>query len=686
MPLRRFSSRTSLLLAVLGAASVVAACSGDDGSVTSPADAGTDAQEPGRTDGGAEPTYDCANLDCDDGNACTVDTCDANKGCSHEARNGSMTFDPPVADFVTTNGAVTPQPFKALQSGVDVTQCVDWSLDDASIGTLNGSVFTPNGTFGGKATLSAKLGTTTSTLPITVTAIVQSNSGNLTDGDRTALDTPSATPDPSLDVTYPEDHTVFPLDVLSPLVQWNGGQANDLYRIQVKSRYFEAVDYVSAAPSSLCELADVVWQALGRSGQGAESDPATVTLTRSSANVTYAPATRTWHVAQGRLSGSVYYRELPGLGGGAPNGRLAVLRPDTGSATTVTGGGACNSCHSVSRNGRHLLSSFDSGPPFDLRLTDLTQAPPTTGPAGLGANVKGTFSAFNPAGDKALVSFDAANGTFSLSIVNLSNGQSVASDVLGSKCAEPSWSPDGSRIAAICGLQGGGWAFDHTGGSLRIGTVNADGVTIDSSTDLVLANAGQGRPSYPKFSPDSAFIAYSRTTTGSRSTGNGQLWLVAVDGSFNKQLTTISRGNHEYYPSFAPRRAGGYYWLAFTSKRSYGNTTIDKPQIWVAAIKDPPNETDPSRPAFYLRGQVASTMAYETDFAANVCVDDGATCSSGTDCCGGTCVVTTPGSTGTCGAQPAGACVAESNRCSKSSDCCGSAQACIDKVCQRTAL
>ena len=120
-------------------------------------------------------------------------------------------------------------------------------------------------------------------------------------------------------------------------------------------------------------------------------------------------------------------------------------------------------------------------------------------------------------------------------------------------------------------------------------------------------------PSYPKFSPDSAFIAHSRTTQGSRSTGNGQLWLAAADGSFDKQLAAVSQGNH-------------------------------------------------------------------------ACLDDGAACNTGTDCCEGTCVVTSPGAKGTCGAQPAGACVGDGDRCAKNSDCCGKARACVDEVCQRMAL
>jgi len=460
------------------------------------------------------------------------------------------------------------------------------------------------------------------------------------------------------------------------------GLAADVYRVQIKSRYFEATDYF--APGNVrpqFQVASKVWENLGKSGQGAESDPVTVSVTRLSDDVVYAPTLSTWHIAQGRLNAAAYYVEI------AASGSTSVKRLplETGSPATLLGSSPCSSCHSVSHDGKKLLASYDGNTPFPLRLTDLTTTPPTTGPARLGAAVTGTFSAFDPTGTRALISNDAANGTFSLSITDLSDGASLATNVLGNKCAEPAWSPDGSRIAAICDLTGGGWAFDANGGKLRVGTMNADGLTVASSSDLVASNDGTaGRPSYPKFSPDSSFVTYARTTAGSRSTGAGTLWLAAADGSFTKQLTVAGRGM-SYYPAFAPRRAGGYYWITFTSKRNDFIANGDR-HLWVAAIKDPPNEADPSRPAFFVSGQVEDAKSYEPNLAPLACVDDGAVCRWGTDCCSGTCVPTMSGAGGTCGAPAAGACVTDGNRCEATADCCGTKLACVDSVCQSTKL
>ncbi|HWO50964.1 MAG TPA: hypothetical protein VNN23_05170, partial [Ornithinibacter sp.] len=87
--------------------------------------------------------------------------------------------------------------------------------------------------------------------------------------------------------------------------------------------------------------------------------------------------------------------------------------------------------------------------------------------------------------------------------------------------------------------------------------------------------------------------------------------------------TAANEGALNYEPTVNPQAVGGYYWVAFTSRRLYGNVATINPwwsdprfkalagsqgptpkKIWVAAISaDPTENTDPSAPAFYLPGQ-----------------------------------------------------------------------------------
>ena len=97
-----------------------------------------------------------------------------------------------------------------------------------------------------------------------------------------------------------------------------------------------------------------------------------------------------------------------------------------------------------------------------------------------------------------------------------------------------------------------------------------------------------------------------------------------------------------FEPSFAPVAAGGYFWVVFTSRRTYGNIlTGDKTvvkQLWVAAIdQNPKPGVDPSHPAFHLTGQDEANLAMRGFWALDPCKGDGRGCASGTECCGGYC-------------------------------------------------
>ncbi len=166
-------------------------------------------------------------------------------------------------------------------------------------------------------------------------------------------------------------------------------------------------------------------------------------------------------------------------------------------------------------------------------------------------------------------------------------------------------------------------------------------------------------------------------------------------------------------PNMMPLPVGGYYWVVFTSRRAYGNTVapgraataqpFDVPaqdpwgsnagpsprkKLWVAAIDlnhaDAAN-LDPSHPAFYLSGQEAESANMRGFAALAPCVADGATCESGSDCCGGFCRQSGNDSSGApilkCVPPPVNMCSNVDEPCMTPADCCDPTNLCIGGRC-----
>jgi hypothetical protein len=161
---------------------------------------------------------------------------------------------------------------------------------------------------------------------------------------------------------------------------------------------------------------------------------------------------------------------------------------------------------------------------------------------------------------------------------------------------------------------------------------------------------------------------------------------------------------YNYEPTALPITIGGYSWVAFTSRRLYGNVATIDPfwsdpryqniatqptakKIWVAAISNSPTAgTDPSFPAFYLPGQELLAGNARAYFTLAACEAPGAPttanlCTSNLDCCGGT--ATPPTSvcqldppplanppTSHCVATSASSCVADGSSCTSDAQCC----------------
>ena len=242
---------------------------------------------------------------------------------------------------------------------------------------------------------------------------------------------------------------------------------------------------------------------------------------------------------------------------------------------------------------------------------------------------------------------------------------------------------------------------------------------LTSPRDLVQpgTDPSDGDITWPTVSPDGHWALYTRsngTVIDSRgsctsdgcdystrgdlyladtTTPNSEIRLASLDGDSYPFAAGARDLHYNYEPTFAPVAAGGYFWVVFHSRRTFGNvsTLTGAPattkQLWVAAIdQSPVPGKDPSHPAFRLEGQDLTTLNLRGFWALDPCKGDGQGCGSGTECCGGYCDASGDAGAPVCSAA-APVCAANGDKCTTTADCCGAATGttCINKVCSEPA-
>jgi hypothetical protein len=284
----------------------------------------------------------------------------------------------------------------------------------------------------------------------------------------------------------------------------------------------------------------------------------------------------------------------------------------------------------------------------------------------------------------------------------------------------PAWSPDGSAIAFV---QGTYPAMPDEWDAMAAGPLSV--VSFDATKspktfaekDLVAADdaagthaaKGQNVIAWPSFSPDGKWIVYQRgshpdtrgtvTAAGATYDNRPDLYLASVDTGEEIELSALNGTGYpfaagdrdrdfSFEPTFAPVPAGGYFWIVFTSRRTYGNLLTGGPnavkQMWVAAIDiNPTPGKDPSHAAFHLEGQDPTSLNMRGFWALTPCKADGMGCGSGTDCCGGYCDSSGGSGAGMCKSSTTSMCAEQGSHCDKASDCCASSQQveCVAHVC-----
>jgi len=303
---------------------------------------------------------------------------------------GTLSIKPSVASLTVTNAASPPsQTFTAslTKDGKTAPAPVTWSLSTYSLGTISsGGKFEPVGTVGGVVTVTASYGVLTASAKLTVTVhttanlsdvtlpdgtVISEDSSAITAADMTALsgtpsDADSGTP---TTLIYPYDKTVFPLGLLAPVAQFSAGSVPPVdFKISLDTTDFhwDGFGHVGNPMALQAAIPQNVWDgalasATGTGGSGA----VTMSLVKAAAGVAYGPAVTHLTIANGKLTGVIYYESYstdPIDGGadapGSTDFGLWAVKPGLVRPPQHLEPG-CVICHGVSANGSTLTNGTD---------------------------------------------------------------------------------------------------------------------------------------------------------------------------------------------------------------------------------------------------------------------------------------------------------------------------------------
>ena len=549
-----------------------------------------------------------------------------------------------------------------------------------------------------------------------------------------AVLTGATTADPGLAWLYPYDATVWPRGILAPLMMWQPGAQTDYdaVYIHITETAFEYKGYFAktATPFIHHPIPQAAWKALAYSNGGEDVN---VELTFAKGNAAYGPIKEKWKIANGTLKGTVYYNSYGTnlaknycctINGPKFGGATLAIRGDSTGPVLVSGNDTnCRVCHSVAANGSMLVTqngnNYNLSMHVNLKNNNVETA---INPADGRFAWPGIF----PDGTKMFSNAAPLPGSSALAsqLYALPSGTTIASTGLpaGLRAGTPAFSPDGKHVAFnyFAGPAGDGRSLaymDFTAPS-TFGAVDKLHTPQAGTTDW-----------WPSFLPTNDAIVfqletvfngrdYAGTRSNCDSSGgcsdvgtHAQLYWVDLK---TKTVTRLDKANGlghvptgpnahgddttlNYEPTVNPVPSGGYAWVVFTSRRLYGNVATINPfwsdprfhdistkptpkKLWVAAIDlNAPPGTDPSHPAFYLPAQELLAGNSRGFWVVDPCKNDGNSCETGDECCGGYCRSTADGGL-TCTQVPP-SCAVEFEKCTTAADCCGTSLDCINGRC-----
>jgi hypothetical protein len=598
-------------------------------------------------------------------------------------------------------GTAGTQAFMATVGGSSAS--ASWSIDDANLGTIDANgVFKASGSAAGTATITARAGGMTASATVTVHVKVTENPGNVPAATQATL-TAGGHADASFRWLYPYDKTVFPRGLTPPVLQFDGANSTAV-SVHVTSRNVDYTGYFAGANPDRVTWSAAAWRLITTGAEA--SDPVRVDVTKSDAAGVSGPISETWTVAQGTLTGTIYYNTYDSSL--AAGGAVMRIKPGTPAQVLL---GNCTTCHAVSADGSTLVANADDqmDQSYDLQAD--------AGVIGMVTDGTWSFGAVYPNGSLVMESAGGQiPGTSAVGpsrLYDTKSAQPVTAngwDGVIDNALMPSFSPDGKQIAFS--------NFDvGQGHTLSVMSFDVASKTFSGLRDVATTTDTSNWLGWPAFLPSSSAFLFGNISGQDFATWDqdtGDLSIADVASKAVVPLDALNGGpagqvylpygeseaHLNYEPTVLPVAVGGYYWTIFTSRREYGNTITDpdawetdparRKKLWVAAIDlSFTAGKDPSHPAFYLDDQELEAGNMRGFWALDPCAKTGLGCTTGDQCCTGFCRAGSgdAGSALVCVDPPAAGCAQEYEKCGAAMTCCGAAPGyeCIDGYCARPA-
>jgi hypothetical protein len=634
----------------------------------------------------------------------------------------AVTIDPPMAQLLLRPGERGSARFSAVVRFNDGTSqpasAPEWFLTNRAVGEIGVAtgVFEANGFVGGIGSANVRVpdgvgGVLVASAELRVRLDTDAFATGLGPEARALFaDVNEVTAGRSASVVYPLDRAVMPQNVYPANIQWLEGSAGDTFRVELRKPQFSArfhVRHTGAGFTSSLQPDVLTWQAFAQTDP---SEPGEISVTRFVAELsrTFAGPPVRVRFAPGAVTGSVYYWTVSSA---------RIVRIDDGTAARVNfmpnppwprnRDQNCIGCHTVSPSGRYMAGrlggGFNTGSVFDL-TTDLTGNPPPTrfDPT----RTDWWFNWWSP--DESRLIVTRGPSPTGLALLDPATGSPVptmGTPLPDNNATHPSWSPDGREIAYVSAASD--WGVDYRNGDLSTLPVTAPDTfgpsrTIQRGAMLPRGNPAHAAISYPVWSPDSQWIVFAHGQSARSSTQPAALFITRRDGAQLLRLDNANggaSGELSFEPRFSPFDTGGYFWLAFLSRRDYGNSLAgtrgtNREQIWVTAIRrtptspdgvrdpDPRYEIDPSEVPYWLPGQDPQSRNISAFWAPRPCRPNGERCSVASECCSNDCRPPAGGGPAVCSPPPRTECRREGQTCSVDADCCDGLT-CFNRACLR---